>query len=259
MDEINPIASEPVAPSTNPSSSALPDMGQLFKESWLLLKERFLVLLGVTIIPVFLYILGSVVFVGGAISLVALRSKLPVLGSGGAMGTVIIAILVGLLILAAILYITGGVQASLIKAVSNPVKIGVIESYKQGFKRAWPMAWAIFLLGLIIMFGFVLLIIPGIIFAVWYMFTYIVLVNEGLSAGESLKRSKALVKERFWPVFLRMATVIGTLLAISWLLGLAQGDKPGILTIVSLIVSFGFGFYIQCYVFKLYEHLKMTR
>lgn len=260
MDETNPMPSEALVASASPSSGELPEMSVLFKESWVLLKERFFVMLGVSVVPVLIAILGSMIFVGGAIGLVALRSKLPFMGGdGGAMGTVIVAILVGLLVLAAMLYLTGGVQASLIKAVSNPVKIGVLDSYKQGFKRAWAMAWAIILLGLIMALGFVLLIIPGIIFAIWFMFTYIVLVNEGLSASESLKRSKALVKGRFWPVLLRMVIVIGILIIVSWLLGLAEGDTPGVITLISFIVSFGFGFYIQCYVFKLYEHLKMTR
>lgn len=48
---------------------------------------------------------------------------------------------------------------------------------------------------------YILLIIPGIIFTVFWAFSCYIMVNEKTKAWESMKKSKALVKGRWWGVF----------------------------------------------------------
>lgn len=57
----------------------------------------------------------------------------------------------------------------------------------------------LFLTGLITLFGFLLFIIPGLIFLVWFSFAAIIAVIEGKGVS-AIKESKALVAGRFWPV-----------------------------------------------------------
>jgi hypothetical protein len=83
-------------------------------------------------------------------------------------------------------------------------------------KSGWAKTWKFFLVGLalmfIIVFGLLLLIIPGIIFAVWFSFSQFIMISEGLGVRASLAKSKGLVKGRFWPIFGRFivfALVIG--------------------------------------------------
>lgn len=60
------------------------------------------------------------------------------------------------------------------------------------------------LVGIVVGFGFILLIIPGIIFGTWYAFSLFVLVNEKTGILESMRKSKALVRGRFWAVLGRL-------------------------------------------------------
>src|SRR5690606_4456856 len=60
--------------------------------------------------------------------------------------------------------------------------------------------------GLIVFGGFLLLIIPGIIFSVWYAFAalYIALEARGLTVGQVLKDSKRIVLGRWWGTVWRL-------------------------------------------------------
>ncbi len=75
------------------------------------------------------------------------------------------------------------------------------EIFRNARKYFWKylgliIVQLIFLLGL-----FLLLIIPGIIFFVYWIFSNYVLINEKTDIMQSLKRSKEIVKGRWWGVF----------------------------------------------------------
>ncbi len=53
----------------------------------------------------------------------------------------------------------------------------------------------------ITIFGYILLIIPGIIFSIWFSFSGVVQAVEKPGVVASLKRSRALVRGRWWGVF----------------------------------------------------------
>lgn len=106
-----------------------------------------------------------------------------------------------------------------IKAVSGVVVKKAIpfkELFRTSLKRLWPFSLLAIVLTLIEIGGILLLIIPGIIFAVWYGFARFILVTEGKGVKESLSASKKLVEGRFWKVLGRMAVfvVFGLLIQI---------------------------------------------
>jgi len=75
-------------------------------------------------------------------------------------------------------------------------------------KNMWPVylpALSVSLLaGLITIGGFLLVIIPGILFTVWYAFAVYEVVLEGKKGWEAFRQSHALSKGRFWPIFGRI-------------------------------------------------------
>jgi hypothetical protein len=95
------------------------------------------------------------------------------------------------------------VQVTTIIAISQ-VTAGKTLGVKETFSLAWPRvgkyALTTFLVGIIGLGGFLLLIIPGILFLVWYSFANFIVITEGIGAKESLKQSKLLVKGYFWQV-----------------------------------------------------------
>ena len=76
--------------------------------------------------------------------------------------------------------------------LSRPTTMG--ESYRRALRRFVPIVLTSILQYLAIGVGFCLFIIPGIIFGLWFTLSEVVVVLEGTSGVEALKRSKALMK-----------------------------------------------------------------
>lgn len=97
----------------------------------------------------------------------------------------------------------------------------VMESISVGFGRIIPLFLTSILMGLAIMGGLILLIIPGILFAFWFSLSTHAVVLEKMSGTTALKRSKALMSGNIGTVF-----VMGILLGVmNW----------GVRTVVGLI------------------------
>lgn len=67
----------------------------------------------------------------------------------------------------------------------------------------WPVLWTSLLVSLIVLGGSLLLIVPGIIFAIWYNFSLYAVVFENAKGLGALRASKALVTGRWWAIFWR--------------------------------------------------------
>ena len=118
----------------------------------------------------------------------------------------ILGIVVGLITNAAIVYAIA--QAYL----GRPLSVG--DSLRRAFAVIIPMFWTFFLVGLSIMGGLILLIIPGILCAFWFTLASQVVVIEKISGIAAMKRSKALMKGNIGTLF-AMGLVIGGLV---WLI-----------------------------------------
>jgi hypothetical protein len=103
------------------------------------------------------------------------------------------------------------IDASGVKAIldiTGKKKITVPGIFKYTRKILWPFSLLSILLGLIQLGGMVLLILPGVVFSVWFGFAKFVFMSKNMSPIESLKVSKALVSGKFWPVLGRMAVFV---------------------------------------------------
>jgi hypothetical protein len=91
-------------------------------------------------------------------------------------------------------------------------------------QSAWQLIMPLVIVGLlhtlVILGGFLLLIIPGIIFSVWYLFAQISVVLDNKRGMAALSFSRSLVKGRFWQILHRSA--IGPMIMIAvYLLGIS--------------------------------------
>lgn len=81
-------------------------------------------------------------------------------------------------------------------------------AYKESFSSTshliWPIIYTTLLVGLIVAGGTVLFIVPGIIFAIWYSFTYYTVLFEEKRGVAALVASKTLVTGRWWHVLWRL-------------------------------------------------------
>jgi hypothetical protein len=90
------------------------------------------------------------------------------------------------------------------------LKLGQTEGevLKLGFSKMSKFFLISFVVGILIFFGLILLIIPAIVLGVWYSFSVWLVLDKGMSIGEALKTSKAMVKGKFWKILGR-STVFG--------------------------------------------------
>jgi hypothetical protein len=152
----------------------------------------------------------------------------------GAIGA-LIAVLVSAVMQAAIL------RAAAQATIGDPVDVEA--SYRYGFKRLWSVILVSLLVGLSVAVGFVLLIIPGIIFLAFLSVSVPVLIVEGRRGTEAMGRSWNLVRGHFWhalAVVVVAALIVGI---ISGLIGGIGGDNwvvRWIFTAIAQIVTVPF-------------------
>ncbi len=79
------------------------------------------------------------------------------------------------------------------------------EVFSSSSNLIWPAIYVSVLVTLIVLGGTLLLIIPGIIFAVWYSFAFYAVLFENAHGFDALKSSKSLVVGRWWAIVWRLA------------------------------------------------------
>jgi hypothetical protein len=99
------------------------------------------------------------------------------------------------------------INAGGILAVSKVVageKPSVKKIYADAWKKLWPFSLLLVVLGIAIGLGFLLLIIPGVLFLVWFVFAEFELMLKGSGVKAAMMNSKTLVKGRFWKILGRI-------------------------------------------------------
>ncbi|MBT6691594.1 hypothetical protein HOB10_04655 [Candidatus Parcubacteria bacterium] len=89
-------------------------------------------------------------------------------------------------------------------------KIDFQKAFEKSFSRWWPVVWTNIVAGVFLLGLFLLLVVPGIIFSVYWIFIIYIAILFDKTGKEALDRSKAIVKGRWWTTFLY--TLILTLL-----------------------------------------------
>ena len=88
------------------------------------------------------------------------------------------------------------------------------QSYSRAAGRLMPLLGTQILAGLVIMLGYVLLIVPGVIFSLWYLVIAPVVVLEGIAGGSALGRSRELMRDNLGKGF-----VLALVLAVmAWII-----------------------------------------
>lgn len=184
---------------------------------------------------------------GGQINFAALITAV-LLGIGGALLWSVLAVVAQ----AMILY--GAFQDMRGKPVD------IVESAKKGLSRFWPIIGLGTSVGLTVAFGFVLLFVPGLIFATMYYVALPACVVEKTGPLASMSRSAALTKGHRWKVFglYLVLAIVGIIanLVVSKVFVVFGGP---ILAAATVIWGSLFGAYRSITVTVLYHDLRATR
>ncbi|HDZ54809.1 MAG TPA: hypothetical protein ENI19_01000 [Candidatus Nealsonbacteria bacterium] len=236
-----------------PEISSLPGIGDLFSRTWQIYKERIWVFLGIMILPVFIN-LGIALFSGGLFISVSEPERLsPLL-------TIWLPVM-PIFVLTAIIINLWAPVALLYATKEREEKIRIKESFVRGWHKIISYSWISFLMGIIIFFGFLLFIIPGIIFIIWFSLATYVLVAEDLTGTKALSRSKQLVSGNWWKVFWRFSVITIIAIVISLIINFISrlAGIPREIDIFSVIILLFFVPFAVTYTFLIYEDLRKLK
>jgi hypothetical protein len=201
----------------SPPRRELSSLGDLFSRSWDVFKNRIgiLLVLYLIIIAGVLVPLGLFMGMGFLISMVMPESRVPLLVGGGITGGIIgmVAVYWG--------------AAALVFAVVDE-SLGVRDALVKGWERLGSFLWLYSIAGFIILGGFLLFVVPGVIFLVWFFFGQFVLAVEGDRGMAALLKSKEYVTGRWLDVFFR--------LFVLWLISVVAGMIPLVGSFLSLLL-----------------------
>jgi hypothetical protein len=186
----NPTSQSQPVPPPPQTISSLPGATAILGQAWIIYKQRLGTFLGVMVIPMLVLI-------------AVLTSKF----AAGGIGLLILFLLA---ILFFVIIFTSQVwgQTALLYAVKDSQeRIGVMESYRRGWHKIFSYWWVYLLTGFITLGGFLLLIVPGIIFAVWFSLAVFVLIAEDLKGMNALLKSREYVKGKWDGVCWRFAFI----------------------------------------------------
>lgn len=232
----------------------LTPFGELFRKSWGIYKQKLTTLLALLAIP---YVLNVIVSLSSEKAATINKTAVDgvfVFNPAMLRSTSIVVVLA-----IASALISLWVSAAIIKAINSPDSTpNPSELLTKSAKYILPYLLVVVLTGLAVLGGLILLIIPGIIFAVWFAFSNYTLVLEDKRSIEAMKASKALVKGRWGDVFVRFLLLMLSLIGISIVASLVLSLFPAALYSVlnGALSSFFMTPFSLIFGYLLYKDLK---
>lgn len=116
--------------------------------------------------------------------------------------TVLVAIVNLAYVLVYVWVIASGIEA--VRRIIMGEPLDVPSTFKVGWKKYIKFSLLGLSLFLIVSAGFILLIIPGVIFIIWFTFSKYMIIDSEIGIKDALIKSKQLVTGRFFQVFGRV-------------------------------------------------------
>ena len=231
-----PPQTSPPKPDEPAAHGGLPAIGTLFDRSWEIFKRRIGTLIALYLLSAVFFIvpIGIFIGIGYLFSEFFSAGKTALMISGGLVGMI-----------AGMIAASWG-YAAFIFAVADE-SLGIGDSLEKGGQKIGAFIWLLSILGYIVMGGFLLFFIPGVMFAVWFTFSQFILVREDERGMDALLKSREYVRGYFWDIFLR--------LFIIWLVSAGIGAIPFIGSILSIILMP----FVMIFVFLVYEDIKTVK
>jgi hypothetical protein len=190
---------------------------------------NLIVIVAVVVVPLSFisHLLTGVVFKGTTVTQSTVTVGNTTISSGDVTTRSFGAVVIGGLIAAAItIIITAALQAALTRGaalatVGDPVDTEA--SYRYGFNKFGSVLLISILVGVVVAVGFILLIVPGVIFLAMFSVAIPALIVEDQRGTQAMSRSWNLVKGHFWHA---LGTVV-VAYVIVYLVGLVLGAIGG--------------------------------
>ena len=133
----------------------------------------------------------------------------------GTLSAIIGGLIVAVIVSVIIDVIVWGMYPIMTRNALDGKEIKLKETFNKVVPRLASLIGAVILAALITACGFILFIIPGIIFLVWFYFIIPAVMLSGESATGALSASKRFVKGKFWSAILLILVIAGISLIVS--------------------------------------------
>ena len=191
------------------SATTIPGPRRLFAEAWQLYRSHYKTFLKISLVILSMYVVAVLLMISLFISYFFVKDNpLVVMMLIGISFFVVLAIVLGLQ------FLVGWSQLAML-AVVKKNDISWRDAYRTTKKLVWPYFLFLLLMGLVVMGGMGLFIIPGLIFAFWFSQAVFVFFEEHRRGFDVLLASREYVRGKFW-------IVIGRGLALTLFLILMQ-------------------------------------
>jgi len=227
-------------------------IGEIFKKAWELFVKNinmFIVLIVIAfglelVVSIVAMITGASLAGGIATSLYTTQQGgIPILGSlltGVGISTAIILAVAGI-------FVFTWVMSANAFAVYHTIigkKTTAWENYQIGLKKFWIFLAVAIIVGIIVGVGLVLLVVPGIILAIFLAFSIYLVAAEKATVGKAISRSFELAKKS-WLLILITMIILGIIMAVL-----------SMIPIVSIIASAFVGVFATLIIGLIYEEVK---
>ncbi len=148
--------------------------------------------------------------------------------------------------------------AALLSAITDTKITTVHGAYQVGSKKILSLWWVTILSFLIVGGGFLLFVIPGILFSVWFTFSQYVLFTEKKKGMDALLTSREYVRGYFWQIAIRIIFIALIAAALSSIAGyISLLFQNGLVSqIAQSIVSLITIPLVMLFQYKLYENVR---
>lgn len=245
-----------------PQNNQLASIGELYGKAFDVYKKnfwKFVILILLQGAIVFACILAG--FVGIAIEAILYHS----VGIGVAVGVGLLFVVLAVVAMVfGIIYFTKFKIGSMFLVTDEYQDKTVAEVIKLSEDKVWQYIAIGLLTGIFVFLWFLLLIVPGIVMAIYYSMAVWVLLIEGVNGMAAIKRSKQLIKGHWWAVVGRVLAGYALIIALYFVVALITGDTNNLNNkdksfsasdgIVQFIVTL-FGPFFMAYMYQLYKSL----
>lgn len=188
-------------------------LGALLRDAWRSYRENFSLM-----IRTYLYaLIGFVPLIATLILLFAYSQTYPYFSFGLQVFLAVLLAYAGLFSLGFLIYMTVNAYLGMFIAIKENFRLEPKQNLEEGKKRFWSYIVISLLTFLLILFWFFMLVIPALVFMVFYSLAVYVLIFEDKREMDAIKRSYHLIKGRFWAVTGRLLFLLLIVAAISGL------------------------------------------
>ncbi len=252
---------------TNVASPQLLGMAELLRSSWQSVTGRFGALLGISVLNMLLQISLVVVAIMIALATGAAQA-ISAYNKGVALqdllttqlvqsvGLVFVTLIVVLMVESLL------AQMTMLRVLFNH-KESVMDAFRRSVHKFWPMLGASMLVGFMTIGSFWLLVIPGFVFSLWFMFALYEIALFDTAVTVALNRSAAVTRRHFWGIFGRFALMLFFTMIVSSLFdetaASASGSLQPVVGLASILFQFLISWMWMAFMGKLYLGVRDER